>query len=205
MRNEHADGLASQVFGRSLTDARNGSSASLGEVLEACRTYLLSVAAREVSPDLRAKISPSDLVQETCVEAHRHFARFCGTTQQELLAWLRSILHHRLKKAHRRFRLAAKRQLDREIPLDGLSSVIVPADRLSREINFPGRQLLADEDADNLARALAQLPAEYQQVIQLRNWELRSFGDIGLAMNRSAEAARSLWSRAVQHLAMYLD
>ena len=116
----------SNAFQRSLAAAQAGSSSALGEILEACRNYMLLIATREVQPDLRAKVSPSDLVQETCVQAQQHFGRFRGTTKQELVAWLRGILHNRVKKAERKFRAAAKRNVGREIPLSGLSSVVGP-------------------------------------------------------------------------------
>ena len=151
------------------------------------------------------KVAPSDLVQETCVEAQRHFGRFHGTTRQELLAWLRGILQNRLKKADRRFRSAAKRHLAREMPLASLSSTIGPGVNLPADAGFPGQDLVAEEDAAKLAQALSRLPADYQQVIRLRSWELRSFAHVGIEMCRSAEAARSLWSRAVQRLTEELE
>jgi RNA polymerase sigma-70 factor, ECF subfamily len=193
------------VFQRSLSAAQGGSSSALGEVLEACRNYLLLIATRDVQADLRAKVSPSDLVQETCFEAQRHFARFRGASKQELMAWLRGILRNRLNKAERRFRAATKRHVGREISLNGFSSIVGPAVEATAESHFPGRQLVADEDAANLARALATLPADYQQVIRLRSFELRSFAHIGQEMDRSAEAVRSLWSRAVQRLAEEME
>jgi RNA polymerase sigma-70 factor, ECF subfamily len=193
------------VFQRSLTAAQAGSSLALGDILEACRNYMLLIATREVQPDLRAKVSPSDLVQETCVEAQQHFGRFQGTTKQDLVAWLRGILHNRVRKAERKFRTTAKRHLAREISLNGLSSVVGPAVNVSAEASFPGQQLVANEDAAKLAQALSRLPADYQDVIRLRSWELQPFSDIGQEMGRSAEAVRSLWSRAVQRLAEEME
>ncbi len=197
--------LTLAVFDRSLTAARAGSSSSLGTVLQACRAYLLVVAQQELHPDLQAKVAPSDLVQETCLEAHRHFKRFNGTTKEELTAWLRSILHRRLQKVGRKYRLTAKRQVAREFSIGELGSVIWPTFKVPFVSSHPGSQMIAQEDAAKLTRTLARLPSEYQQVIFLRNWELRSFADIGTAMDRSAEASRSLWSRAVQRLGEELE
>ena len=76
---------------------------------------------------------------------------------------------------------------------------------MSGDAGFPGRQLAADEDAAKLAQALSRLPADYQHVIRLRSWELQSFSHIGREMGRSAEAVRSLWSRAVHRLAEEME
>ena len=41
---------------RWLVAARGGSSEALGQVLEACRGYLLGIASRRLSDDLRSKV-----------------------------------------------------------------------------------------------------------------------------------------------------
>jgi RNA polymerase sigma-70 factor (ECF subfamily) len=46
-----------------LPAARAGSREALGEVLEACRGYLLLLAQEELDPALQAKGGASDLVQ----------------------------------------------------------------------------------------------------------------------------------------------
>ena len=52
-----------------LESAQNGSSKSLGKLLETCREYLLLVANQTLDHDLQAKVGPSDLVQETFLHA----------------------------------------------------------------------------------------------------------------------------------------
>ena len=63
--------------------ARAGSASALGRLLEVCRPHLLALAERELDADLRAKASPSDLVQETCLDGFRGFPRFIGQTEGE--------------------------------------------------------------------------------------------------------------------------
>src|SRR5437870_8093656 len=87
-----------------LAEARAGSPEALGQMLEACRGYLLLVAQRELAPDLRAKGGASDLVQETFLEAQRDFPRFSGRSEAELLAWLRRLLLNNLANFTRHYR-----------------------------------------------------------------------------------------------------
>src|SRR5262249_48816230 len=87
-----------------LYAARAGSPEALGQMLEACRCYLLGIADREFDAGLRAKGAPSDLVQETFLEAQRDFAQFQGSTEAELLAWLRRMLLHNLANFIRDYR-----------------------------------------------------------------------------------------------------
>src|SRR5262245_5783304 len=125
--------MAAEAVGTAerLAAARAGSHEALGEALEACRRYLLLVAQRELAPELQAKGGASDLVQQTFLEAQRDFPRFAGTTEAELLAWLRCILLHNLGKFSRQYRGTQKRGLEREVTLDGDSAAGGPGGRLA--------------------------------------------------------------------------
>ena len=59
---------------------------------------------------------------------------------------------------------------------------------------------MAAERAQTLRAAVRQLPADYRQVILLRNIERLQFNEIGDVMQRSGEAARKLWLRAIYRL-----
>ena len=59
---------------------------------------------------------------------------------------------------------------------------------------------MAHERAQTLQRALERLPEDYRRVITLRHYEQHSFDEIGKQMERSPEAARKLWARAVELL-----
>ncbi len=181
-----------------LTAARAGSPEALGRALEACRRYLLLVAERELDPELRAKGGASDLVQETFLDAHRDFARFQGASEQELLAWLRRILLNNLDHFTRRFRDTGKRAVGREVGLgDGGSEAgPEPADSALS----PSGEALEHEQAAALRETLLRLPDEYRRVILLRFEDGRTFEEIGPLMNRSPDAARKLWARAVERL-----
>ena len=51
-----------------------------------------------------------------------------------------------------------------------------------------------------LADALAELPADYREVLVLRHIEDLPFDDVAKRMNRSAGAVRMLWLRALKML-----
>jgi RNA polymerase sigma-70 factor (ECF subfamily) len=168
--------------------------------LEACRRYLLRIAQHELDPKLQAKGGASDLVQETFLEAQRDFPRFHGNTEAELLAWLRQLLRFRLSKFQRQYRGTKKRQVGREVALE--------ASNLAREqdggpragVLTPSDEAIEREEDEALQRALFRLPEDYRRVILLRHHEGRSLEEIGQLMQRSAEAVRKLWARAVERL-----
>src|SRR5689334_9972806 len=98
-----------------LQHARAGEAAALGEALEACRAYLLHVAEHELDRGLRAKGGASDLVQQTFLEAQKDFPRFAGTSEAELLAWLRRMLLNNIANFRRQWVDTAKRAANREV------------------------------------------------------------------------------------------
>jgi RNA polymerase sigma-70 factor (ECF subfamily) len=187
-----------------LPAAHAGSSEALGQALETCRRYLLLVAERELSPALRAKGGASDLVQQTFLEAQRDFAHFQGQTEAELLAWLRQLLLHNVSKLARRYH-TQKRGVAREVDLAAAGSSAAPVGRLPADTASPSGEAIRREQDQALEQALARLPADYRRVIALRYQEERSFEEIGSLMQRSADAARKLWARAVERLQQELD
>jgi RNA polymerase sigma-70 factor (ECF subfamily) len=188
-----------------LPAARAGSREALGRVLFAARRYLLGIARQELDPDLRAKNCPSDLVQETFVEAQRDFGQFQGDTEAELLAWLRQLLLHRVGKLRRRYRDTHKRRLVREVALGGDSSSEGPAGGLAANVLSPSGQAMEHEQDQALQAALGRLPDDYRRVITLRYQEQLPFEEIGRLLQRSPDAARKLWARAVERLHEELD
>ena len=65
---------------------------SCGSVLERYRGYLCLLAESKLDRRLRAKIDPSDIVQETMLAAIRAWDDYRGSSEGERLAWLRQIL-----------------------------------------------------------------------------------------------------------------
>jgi RNA polymerase sigma-70 factor (ECF subfamily) len=185
---------------RSIADARAGSRAALGRVLDACRGYLLLVAQGELAPELRAKGGgASDLVQDTLLEAFRDFDKFRGESEDELVAWLRRLLLNNVADFARQYRATDKRRLDREVAPGGESSS-APGGRLVAAGPSPSSAAAAVEQAVAVLRVLDRLPEEYRQVIVLRYQDERSFDEIGGELGLTANAARKLLVRAIERV-----
>src|SRR6516225_5694461 len=183
-----------------LAAARAGSPEALGQVLETFRAYLLLVADRELEPEVRAKGGASDLVQDTFLEAQRDFAGFHGTSEEELRAWLCRVLLNNVANFTRQFRQRAKRDVGREVSLEAGGSSHERGAGLAADTLSPSEEALAQEQAQALARAMERLPPDYRQVLALRHEEQLTFEQIGQKMERTANAARMLWLRAVERL-----
>jgi RNA polymerase sigma-70 factor (ECF subfamily) len=189
-----------------LDQARAGDAAALGRLLELYRNYLRLMARALISQPLRVRLDASDLVQETFLKAHREFPAFLGSTEPELIAWLRQILVRGLTDLIKRHR-AGKRDYRRE------ESVEVMLDRSSLSVQkalaapdfSPSSHASRREQAVLLADALAKLPADYREVFILRNLGHIPFDQIAVRMNRSSGAVRKLWTRSMLSLKRMLE
>ncbi len=191
-------------FAADIAAARGGCEQALNRLFAACRPYLLTVANQSLPDELRAKLGGSDLVQDTLMQVRGNFARFHGSTEQELLAWLRGALLNNVHAQTRRYLGTQKREARREVSLDQGLSGAEHEGLVDGAAWCPDCQVLADEEAIRLNASLERLSADYRRVIELRNWEGRPFTKIGEAMGRSPEAARKLWARAIEQLRVEL-
>ena len=170
----------------------------MGTLLTACRDYLLFVANRELDADLHAKISPSDAVQETFVQAHRNFPGFVGKSEAELLAWLRRILVNNVFAARRKYRATESRNIALEISLDGSKSGVVFGTALLASSGTPSKHALLDEQMAAVEQVLVDLPADYQRILRLRYWEKQPLTEIARQLDRTPDAVQKLWFRAIE-------
>jgi len=82
-----------------LQQAKSGDLQSLGRLLKNYFNYLDRLSRNHLDNRIEARVSASDIVQETLLEAHRDFTKFAGTSIGEFTAWLRRILFSNLATA----------------------------------------------------------------------------------------------------------
>lgn len=187
---------------RLIAAAQAGEHGALGKLLDAARSYLLAIAARELPADVRPHLAPSDVVQETAIEIQVAFAGFAGDSASQFLGWLRGILLHNVSDAIRR-RRAYQRALDRHAsaPPRGAPPDRDTARRSPVALLRPTEaSAIRRDDAGLVARVLATLGDDARRVVHLRYWEGLSFVEIGGRIGRSDEAVRKVWYRAVARL-----
>jgi RNA polymerase sigma-70 factor (ECF subfamily) len=190
---------------RLIKSARNGNPEALGCLLESYRSYLRLLARIQIDRRLQGKVDPSDLAQETFLQAQRGFEGFRGVTEQELLQWLRKILIARLSKLVRRFYGTQRRNLRLEHQLDQeLDRSSQAAQALAASQSSPSKQAVRHEETVWLAEALERLPADYRDVIVLRQLEELSFSEVAQRMKRSVGSVKQLWMRALVALRQLL-
>ncbi|HEX7380146.1 MAG TPA: sigma-70 family RNA polymerase sigma factor [Pirellulales bacterium] len=185
-----------------LALARGGDCAALGRLLNLYGGYLSLLARLQIGRRLQGKVDAADLVQDTFLEAHRHFGQFRGTTEAELVCWLRQILAGLLANLVRRFCGTKRRdvRLERELAQELDHSSRALDQSLIAPQSTPSQQAARREQAVLLADALQRLPDDYREVIILRHLEGLSFAEISRRMGRSVDSVKNLWARALAQL-----
>lgn len=196
-----------QPIESTLQRARSGQPDAIGSLLERYRTYLSLLVRVQIGRRLQGKVDADDVLQEVFLEAHRDFGRFRGTTEGELLGWLRQILACTLANQVRRYFGTKQRdpRLERELAED--------LDRSSRALDgglvapgqSPSEQVAQRERALILADALEGLPADYREVLLLRHVEDLTFPEVARRMGRSEDSVKHLWARALARLRRTMD
>jgi RNA polymerase sigma-70 factor (ECF subfamily) len=185
-----------------LQAARAGDRPALGRLLELYRNYLRLLARLQVGRRLRGKADPSDLVQEAFLAAQRTFAQFRGSSEAELVDWLRQILASKLVDLARRYLGTGQRdvRLERQLAddLDDSSRALGAA--LAAPSSSPSQRAVRREQAVLLADAIKSLPEDYGEVIILRHLEGLPLAAVAARMGRSVESVKKLWVRGIARL-----
>lgn len=184
-----------------LSRIHDGDRGAIDRLLPMYRHHLRLLARLQVSRRLQGKVDPSDLVQDTLMEAQRSIHGFSGSTEGEFVCWLQRILASRTTDLLCRFYGARQRDVRLERRLDeemDHSSRISQA--LIQSADSPSELAVRHEQAVLVSDALGQLPAEYEEVITLRHFEELSFPEVAQRMHRSVDSVKGLWVRALATL-----
>jgi RNA polymerase sigma-70 factor, ECF subfamily len=168
--------------------------------LEWYRDYLRLLARSQLGPRLQAKLDPSDIVQQTILQAHESIGQFRGTTEAEKLAWLRTILANVFAAALRRFGTKA-RSVGRERSLAG--DLELSASRLEgllADQTSPSQRAVRCEELLRLAAALAGLPDDQRQVVELHHLRCLPVAEVAERMGRTKPAVVGLLFRGLKKL-----
>ena len=168
--------------------------------LEQYRSYLLLLAGMHLDADVRQHVEPSDMVQQTLLEAHACAERI-PRTAEERAAWLRTMLANNLRDARRRLRrqkrdVARERSLD--LPLADSSRHL--DDWLATHSPSPSAQAMRQEDLLRMADALWALPESQRRAITLHHLQGLSLSETAQRLEKSTAAVAGLLHRGLRQL-----
>ncbi len=168
------------------------------------REYLLLLARSRIDPALRGKLDPSDIVHDALLKAIAAIDQYRGETEQQLAAWLRTILIRTLSNALRalgRHEDLAAVSLDAALEQSSqrLAALLEDSQLSPREVASQNEQLL------RLANALGQLPEDQRSVLELKYLHGCSVAEICEQTGRSKPSVAGLLFRGMRELRARLD
>ncbi len=167
-------------------------------LLDKYRPYLKLLAARHIDRNVASRLSASDIVQQTQLEAFRDCRNFRGSTELQFVAWLKVILLNNVGQATRTHILARKRSVRRE-------QSMVTEDRQTpyEPVGYeesPSAAAMLGESAVTLAQAMERLTGDQYEAIRLRYIEGLPLSEIAPRMDRSQSAVAGLLKRGLREL-----
>jgi RNA polymerase sigma-70 factor (ECF subfamily) len=191
-----------------LERTRWGDDGAWNLLLKRHRARLRTMIAVRMDRRLKARVDPSDVVQDVLDEANRNLDDFVRDRPLPFHAWLREIAWKRLVDLKRRHIEAAKRSVVREKDFDlGLSdeSAAALVDRLASSGTSPSQNLMEEELRGEIRAALEALPPVDREVLILRYVERLSPSETAEALGISKNAASTRHTRALVRLRELID
>ena len=185
-----------------ITAAQAGDRAAMGELLMMHAPALSRRMAPRVPRSLQRVASVDDILQQTFADAYRDVGRFEAREAGSFFAWLQTIAENRLrnaiKAAGRQKRGGERQQFDP--PPGALTSVRDLLGQVAGMGETASVGAVRGEALSALNVAVAELPDDYREVIQLRYFSGKSIDEAADAMGRTPSAIRALTDRAKKRL-----
>jgi RNA polymerase sigma-70 factor (ECF subfamily) len=182
-----------------LQQIREGDREAFERLFVRHRPELRQFITLRMDPRMRARLDPSDVVQETHLEAYRRLQDFLRRQPMPFHVWLCKTAYERLLMARRQHVQAAKRTTEREVPLADRSSQLL-AQRLISGGTTPSQQLQRRELVRRVRQALAQLITADREILLMRNFEELSYQEIGFILDIEPATVRQRHGRALLRL-----
>jgi RNA polymerase sigma-70 factor, ECF subfamily len=187
---------------RLLELVRGGDRQAFERLFERHRSALRQMIDIRADARLRARIDPSDVVQETHLEAFRRLPDYLERQPMPFHLWLRKMAYERLLNLRRDHLTAARRSVMREVPLPDDSSL-----QLGRRLvagnssrSSPSARLAHSELAAQMRQALARLPEDDREILLLRYVDNLSNQEIAALLDIAAGSASKRHGRAILRL-----
>ncbi len=165
--------------------ARNGDPQAFAELFEHLRQHLLATIRRRLSPAIRQRVDPEDVLQDTFVRGLHSLSRFEWQGDDSFRRWIEAVATHVTLDVVRHQGRRKALRIDRDLEGDGAP---------------PSRALRRQERRERLQNALRTLSPDHRTVLELSRMEGLSIREIADRMGRSESAVKNLLLRATRKL-----
>jgi RNA polymerase sigma-70 factor (ECF subfamily) len=188
----------------SLGDQDPVNPGQLGDLLEQYRARLRRMVALRLDPRLHGRIDPSDVIQETYLEASARLAEYLHTPSMPFFLWLRFLAGQKLVTLHRHHLGRQMRDVGREVSLyrgqlPETSSAALAAQLLGHDTG-PSEAAVRAELKIRLQEALNAMDPLDREILALRHFEQLSLAESAQVLGLTESGASRRHLRAVKRL-----
>ena len=172
--------------------------AELAEQFSAARDQLRRLVALRLTPQLAARIDPSDVLQDAFVEANRRLPEFLADTKVSPLTWLRQITRQTLSVLYRSHTGTAQRDVNREAcqlfnSPDAQSMVI----EIEESVTSPHSAAVREEARDVLREILAEMDDIDREILALKVLERKTYPEVAEELGLPVKTTRKRFNDAI--------
>ncbi len=184
--------------------ARGGDAQALGALLAEHRERLRRMVQMRMDVRLRARVDPSDVIQDAFVEVSKRVDEFRKQRNMPLFIWLRLLVGERLLILHRQHLGAQMRDVRRQVSLyhnalPEASTAAIAAHLLGKHTS-PTEAAVRAERALRLQEALNTIDPIDREVLTLRHFEQLSRAETAQVLGIEESAAGKRYVRALKRL-----
>ncbi len=183
-----------------LERVARGDKQGLGELFARHRDYVRKIVDARLEPQLRARVDPSDIVQDALIVASRRIDKFLARRPTSFRIWLRGETIQQLADIRRRH-YAQKRDVRRESPIGSISAISIAEPLLGERASeiLQKKELLA-----KVISAIGKLTEIDREILLLRYTEGLSNSEIAEVLKMRPSTVSIRRSRALRKLAILL-
>lgn len=174
---------------------------TLSKVFTQQRSALRQLVAARIGPSLRTRVDPSDVVQETLIDAFQRLNQYLDNPKVPFTRWLFTLAEQKAITAHRRHVKAGKRSVVRESKVGKTNSETAPIEELLRaNMSDPLWTLQKVERLALLQEAISTLSLQSQAIVRMRFLEGRQLADIAEELGMTVDAVSKRAMRSLVKL-----
>lgn len=177
--------------------ASQGDDNAINELFAIHRAYLRRVIDLRLEDDLRGRVDPSDVIQETQFEAARRLQEYLVNRSIPFRIWLRRTAIEQLVNLRRQHVLAQKRTVRKEIRISDHSSIALAQKLLEGR---PSHILRKQELAQQVRATVEMMDELDREMLVLRHVEELTNQEIAALLEIDASTASHRYGRALRRL-----
>ncbi|HEX7380019.1 MAG TPA: sigma-70 family RNA polymerase sigma factor [Pirellulales bacterium] len=191
-----------------LARAKTGDERAGVEAIARQRERLKRLLKHHIEPRLKARVDPSDVIQESMIVASQRLGEFFQQKNLPFYVWLRTLTLERLVDLRRAHVKAKRRSVAREergvlsLPDESVAEL---ASRLVDVTGDPRIGLMRDELRDRVRQAIQRLPPDDREVLVLRHLEQLSVAETAAALGTKETTVKVRALRALKKLRELLE